>query len=91
VNEREAVKKMLRGFALAAQRQDELLASEGPQPEIAIAHFFSALNALKDMGRWPAPRDSVSADGIEEVRRRWAKVQRRCRAKRTKPSPSRPA
>ena len=81
VDEREAVKRMLRGHAAAAEMQKRLLAAEGPQPEQAIAEALSALTLLEEMGRWPGPRDTLAEREVEEVRRRWAKVQRRYRAR----------
>jgi hypothetical protein len=64
---------------LAAQRQRSLLAEQGPQPEQAIAESLSALNAMDTMGMWPAPRDPVAELGIQQVRHRWARVQRRAK------------
>jgi hypothetical protein len=80
VNDREAVKKMLRGHAAAAEMQKRLLAAEGPMPEQAIAEALAALDLLEDMGLWPAARDTLAEREVEEVRRRWAKVQKRYRA-----------
>lgn len=72
---------MLRGHAAAAEMQKRLLVAEGPQPEQAIAEALSALDLLEDMGQWPGARDTLAEREVEEVRRRWAKVQKRYRAK----------
>jgi len=63
--------------------QRTLQAIEGPRPARAVAQSLSALSALETMGRWPGPRDPVSARAIEEVRRRWARIQQRARAARS--------
>jgi hypothetical protein len=63
--------------------QHSLQAAEGPRPARAVAQSLSALSALKTMGRWPGPRDPVSERAIEEVRRRWARIQQRARAARS--------
>lgn len=80
MDDREAVKKWLRGQKAAEEMQKRLLAAEGPQPEKAIAEALSALDLLEDMAQWPGPRDTLAEREVEEVRRRWAKVQRRYRA-----------
>jgi hypothetical protein len=49
----------------------------------AVAQALSALSALEAMGGWPAPRDPVMEQSIQEVRRRWARIQRRARATRS--------
>lgn len=71
---------MLRGHAAAAEMQKRLVAAEGPQPEQAIAEALSALTLLEEMGCWPGPRDTLAEREVEEVRGRWAKVQRRYRS-----------
>jgi hypothetical protein len=80
MRDREAVRKMVRGHAAAAEMQKRVLAAEGPQPEQAIAEALSALTLLEDMGQWPGPRDTLAEREVEEVRSRWAKVQRRYRS-----------
>ena len=73
-----------RGHQAAADKQLEVLAAEGPNPERAVAELRSALNAMHTMGMWPGPRDPVSERGVEEVRRRWARIQQRARQARTR-------
>ena len=82
-DERMAVKRWLAGQRASERAQRELRATEGPRPARAVAHSLSALSALETMGRWPGPRDAVSARAIEEVRRRWARIQRRAREARS--------
>jgi hypothetical protein len=48
-------------------------------PEQAVAEALSALSALKTMGLWPGPRDPVSEAAVLQVRRRWAKIQKRAK------------
>jgi hypothetical protein len=67
------------GHAAAAERQRRLLAEEGPRPAQAVAESLAALNALEAMGLWPGPRDEIAERGVEQVRRRWAKVQKRAK------------
>jgi hypothetical protein len=45
----------------------------------AVAESLSALSALAKMGLWPGARDEISERGVEQVRRRWAKVQKRAK------------
>lgn len=40
---------------------------------------ISALNAMDAMGMWPTPRDPISERAVQQVRRRWAQVQRRAK------------
>lgn len=82
-DERTAVKRWLAGQRASAHRQRTLQAMEGPRPARAIAQSLSALSALETMGRWPGPRDVVAERAIEEVRRRWARIQKRARAARS--------
>ena len=65
---------------VAEERQRALRAAEGPRPAQAVAECLSILNALEAMGRWPGPRDPVNEHGVQEVRGRWARIQRRSRA-----------
>jgi hypothetical protein len=73
------VKRWRLGHAAAAERQRRLLAEEGPRPAQAVAESLAALNALEAMGLWPGPRDEIAERGVEQVRRRWAKVQKRAK------------
>lgn len=73
------IARMRRGHAAAAEMQRVLAAREGPQPELAVAEALSALDALHTMGFWPGPRDPVSERGVEEVRARWLRIERRAR------------
>ena len=74
-----AVQRWLAGQRASARLQRTLQAVEGPQPERAVAQSLSALSALEVMGRWPGPRDVVSERAIQEVRRRWVRIQNRAR------------
>jgi hypothetical protein len=82
VSESEAVKRMMRGFSAAAKRQRELLRGEGPRPEQAVAEAIAAAEALANQGKWPAPRDPVSERGVQEVRQRWALIERNAKQAR---------
>jgi hypothetical protein len=77
---RAAVLRWRAGHEAAARRQRELLAVEGARPEQAVAEALSAINALDAVGQWPQPRDAVSEQAVEVVRRRWARIQTRARA-----------
>jgi hypothetical protein len=79
LDEAAAVRRWKRGYAKAALRQRSLLAAEGPRPALAVAESLSALNALDTMGMWPAPRDAISEQSVQQVRRRWARVQHRAK------------
>jgi len=74
VSEKDAVKRMLRGFGAAQVRQRELLRVEGPRPEQAVAEAIAAADALAAEGKWPGPRDPVSERAVEGVRRRWVRI-----------------
>src|SRR4051794_34277892 len=78
-----AVRRWLAGHAAAARAQRSLQAAEGPRPDRAVRQLLSALSALETMGRWPAPRDPVSERAVDQVRERWARIQRRARADRS--------
>ena len=82
-DERAVVKRWLAGQRASERMQRTLQAIEGPRPARAVAQSLSALSALETMGRWPGPRDPVSEHAIEEVRRRWARIQQRARAARS--------
>jgi SLT domain-containing protein len=74
-----AVRRWRRGQMLAAERNRELVAREGPRPAQAVAEALSAVAALETMGIWPGPRDPVSEAAVLQVRRRWARIQRRAK------------
>lgn len=78
-DEKALVRRWLAGQRAAEQMQQRLRASEGPQPERAAAQSISALESLAAMGRWPGPGDAQSELAVEEVRARWARIQRRAR------------
>jgi hypothetical protein len=82
LDEAAAIRRWKRGHARATQRQRSLLAADGAQPALAVAESLSALNALDTMGMWPAPRDAIAEQGIQQVRRRWARVQHRAKQAR---------
>ena len=84
MGERQAVLAWRAGQGEAERRRRELMREEGARPEQAVAESLAALNALADMGLWPGPRDPASEEAIERVRRRWARIQRRARAARTR-------
>jgi len=84
LDEAAAIRRWKQGHAKSAQRQRSLLAAAGAQPALAVAESLSALNALEAMGMWPAPRDAISEQGIQQVRRRWARVQHRAKQTRTR-------
>lgn len=71
-----------RGHERAAERQLQIVAERGPQPELAIRVLLSTLDSLARMGVWPAPRDEVAARAEAEVRRRWARIGKRAKAAR---------
>jgi hypothetical protein len=73
---------MRRGHAAAAARKRELMRIEGPRGEQAVAEALAAVSALAAEGKWPGPRDPVSERAVEEVRRRWARIERRARQAR---------
>ena len=72
-----AIQRWRHGQAMAAARSREALAAEGPDPEQAVAEALSAVNALAEMGVWPGPRDPANEAAVIEVRRRWARIQKR--------------
>jgi hypothetical protein len=73
---------MIRGFRAAAVREREVLRAEGPRPEQAVAEAIAAAAALAEEGKWPAPRDQVSERAVEQVRQRWALIQRNAKQAR---------
>lgn len=82
MDERANIRKLRRGQQAAAARKLELARAEGPRPEQAVAEALDALDALAEMDLWPGPRDEVSERAVQEVRRRWARIQRHARAAR---------
>jgi predicted P-loop ATPase len=79
-DEGERIRRWRRGMQAGEERQRSLRAAEGPRPAQAVAECISALNALEAMGMWPAPLDPISEQNVQEVRDRWARIQRRARA-----------
>ena len=79
-----AVKNWLRGQAAAAARSRQASATEGPNPEQAVAEALSAVNALAEMGMWPRPRDPANEAAVVDVRRRWARIQKKAMRDRTR-------
>ncbi|MBP6630688.1 MAG: hypothetical protein KA297_14730 [Kofleriaceae bacterium] len=71
---------MRRRHALVQVRQAELRRAEGPDRAQAVRECVAALGLLSAAGTWPGPRDPVSQRGVEQVRARWARIQRRARA-----------
>jgi hypothetical protein len=73
---------MRRGHAAAAARQRELARIEGARPEQAVTEALAAVAALASMGRWPCPRDPAGERSVEEVRRRWVRIEQRAQEAR---------
>jgi hypothetical protein len=80
--EKASVRRWLRGHALAGQRSRQAIADEGPNPTQAAAEALSAVNALAEMKLWPGPRDPANEAAVIEVRKRWARIQKRARRER---------
>lgn len=76
-DEATAVRRFLRGQAMAAARGRQALAAEGPNPKQAVAEALSAVNALAEMGLWPGPRDPANEAAVIQVRQRWARIQKK--------------
>jgi len=72
-----AVRNWLRGQAAAETRSRSVRAAEGPSPRHAVAEALSAANAVAEMGMWPGPRDPANEAAVNEVRRRWARIQQK--------------
>lgn len=72
-----AVRRWLQGQARAAARSREVVVEQGPNPSQAVAEALSAVNALVEMNMWPGPRDPANEAAVVEVRRRWARIQKR--------------
>jgi hypothetical protein len=83
-DDRFSIRRWRAGQQAAAQLQRELSAREGARPARAIAESFAALNALEAMGLWPGPRDPSSERGVQRVRARWARMERRARRARSR-------
>ena len=64
----------------AEEIQRQLRAAEGPRPAQAVAECLSALSALDAMGMWPGELDPISKRQVDDVRRRWARIEHRARA-----------
>ncbi len=79
LEEAARVRRWTRGHERAAHRQRSLLVEKGPDPRQSVAESLSALNAMDAMGMWPTPRDPISERAVQQVRRRWAQVQRRAK------------
>jgi hypothetical protein len=77
-----AVRRWLRGQVMAAERSRQLSAAEGPNPKQAVAEALSAVNALAEMGLWPGPRDPANEAAVIQVRRRWARIQKKAMRER---------
>ena len=71
--------RMRRGQRAAQARQRELTRAEGTRPEQAVAEALASLDALIEMGLWPGPRDQTSERAVDEVRSRWARIERNAR------------
>src|SRR5262249_39649869 len=80
LDEGQRIRRWRQGMQAAEERQRDLRAAEGPRPAQAVAELFSVLSALEAMGRWPGPSDPVAEERVQEVRERWARIQRRARA-----------
>jgi hypothetical protein len=82
VDDDNPILRMRRGQQAAAERQRELMRLEGPRPEQAVAEALAAAAALAAEGKWPGPRDPVSERAVEEVRRRWVRIEQHARQAR---------
>jgi hypothetical protein len=79
VESKAAVRRWRQGQQAAADRQRELMRTQGPDSDQAVAEALAALDALEAMGMWPGPRDPLSEQAVEVVRRRWARIQTRAK------------
>jgi hypothetical protein len=77
LDEGTKIRRFLEGQKLGGERRRRLVREEGPDPAQAVAESLSALNAAETMGLWPGPRDPLAERAVQEVRRRWARVQKR--------------
>jgi hypothetical protein len=71
------VRRWRDGQTRAARRQHQLTAREGARPGQAVAEALSASAAIQ-----ATPRDPVAVRGVENVRRRWVRVQQRAKQAR---------
>jgi len=53
------------------------------RPDLA-AGGWSVDPEYNRLGMWPTPRDAISEQDIQQVRRRWARVQHRAKQARTR-------
>jgi hypothetical protein len=79
----DAIRRFRAGHAAAGERQRALLQADGAGPAQAVAEAQDALRAMMELGLFPGPRDAVAERGVDEVRARWARIQRRARAATT--------
>ena len=68
MDEGEAIRRLREGHQAAADRQREVARAEGPHPEQAVREALDALDALSEMGMFPAPRDPSSEREVAAVR-----------------------
>lgn len=78
--EADAIRAMREGHARAAERILAERRVEGPQPELAAAECFAALDALMRRRSLARPARPLSEQGVADVRARWAKIGHRARA-----------
>jgi hypothetical protein len=76
------IRRLRRGQLAAARRQLELCAAEGPNPEQAVAEALAAFDLVCRGKSQPSERDPVSEREVTEVRRRWARIQKRAQGRR---------
>ena len=78
-DEREVavMRRWRRGQIAAERRQLELQAAEGPRPQQAVAEALAAFELLRRAEGHPGQRDPISEQQVVEVRRRWARIQKR--------------
>jgi hypothetical protein len=76
------MKRWRQGQVAAARRKLELCAEEGPDPQQAVAEALSAFDLLSRATGHPSERDPVSEHEVAEVRRRWARIQKRAKKER---------
>ena len=80
MDEGHAIRRLREGHRAAEDRQRDLSRAEGARPEQAVREALDALDALAEMGMFPAPRDPASERAVAEVRRRWARIGHHARA-----------
>lgn len=84
LDEGERIRRWRRGMRAGQELQRRLRAGEGPKPARAVAQLLSTLSALEVTGAWPGPRDPLSEQRVQEVRERWAQIQRHARGQAPK-------